>query len=154
MRVADLCTRRVICAERSLPLVAAAELMRRHQVGALVIVDGDGERPVAMLTDRDIVVGIVARGVDPGCSIVADAMSASLVACDENEDVLAAIQVMHGRGIRRLPVVDAGGRLVGMLSADDLTGGLADALAALARVMTHGHPVLPRAAEADDATAS
>lgn len=156
MRVADLCTRRVIHATPWLPLVQAAELMRRHQVGALVIVDGEtgNVRPVAMLTDRDIVVAVVARGADPGQFTVADVMTATVVTCSESDDLHVAIQIMQARGIGRLPVVDARGALAGMLSADDLVGGLADNLATLARVMTHGQPVQLRDTDAADAAAS
>ena len=116
MRVADLCTRRVIRAERSLPLVAAAELMRRHQVGALVIVEGDGERPVAMLTDRDIVVRCVADGKDPSQEIVRNCMTADVCACSEKDSLEEAARMMNDNAVSRLVVQTMDGEICGVLT--------------------------------------
>jgi CBS domain-containing protein len=99
-------------------LQAAAEKMRRLNVGALpVVVD---ERPVGMLTDRDIVVRGVARGLDPVHSSVREAMTPQLVWCFEDQDTYEAAQLMEQKAVRRLMVFDRDERLVGMLSVDDL----------------------------------
>ncbi len=99
-------------------LQVAAEKMRRLNVGALPVVVGD--RPVGMLTDRDIVVRGVARGLDPARSPVREAMTPQLIWCFEDQDTYEAAQLMEQKAVRRLMVFDRNERLVGILSVDDL----------------------------------
>jgi CBS domain-containing protein len=102
-------------------------MMRKEDIGSLPVVDGD-QRLVGMVTDRDIVVKIVATGGDVRSARVRDAMTANPVSVREDDDVDDAVQVMSQRQVRRLPVVDAGGRLTGIISqADIATRGERDA---------------------------
>lgn len=135
MRISDICTRDAVHVGAAASVREAAELMRKHHVGALVVVDQpNGERiPVGVVTDRDIVVSVVAAGVDPLSLAVGDVMTSVPATCSEDEDVFEAIETMCDRGVRRLPVVNANGGLAGMLSTDDIFG----ALSTHARELSH-----------------
>jgi CBS domain-containing protein len=122
MNVGELCNREVVFATRDMGLVEAAWLMREHHVGSLVVIDErEAERvPVGMLTDRDIVVAAVARKVDPGTLTVGDVMSMGALVVREQDGIADALRMMRQHGVRRLPVVNARGVLVGILAIDDV----------------------------------
>jgi CBS domain-containing protein len=136
MEVGKLCTVDTVCCARDESVQGAALLMRKHHVGDIVVVDDvDGERtPAGIVTDRDIVVSVVALGLDPAGLQVGDIMSDDLLTADEHDDVSVTIERMRLRGIRRVPVVGEGGRLAGIVSADDLLGFLAEEMEDLARI--------------------
>lgn len=138
MRIIDICTRHVIHIAPDAPIAAAAESMRRHHVGALVVVDQpNGERvPVGMITDRDIVVAVLASGVDPDAVSVRDVMSSPVTCCGESQELFDAIRLMRERGVRRLPVLNLHGGLAGMVAADDVYGALASHLRELSYALT------------------
>src|SRR5512139_2208636 len=117
MTAGELCSRTVVFAERDMGLVEAARLMRDHHVGALVVVDqANGKRvPVGVLTDRDIAVAVVAKEVDARTLRVGEVMSGEPITVREQDSVLDALRVMRARGVRRVPVTDAQGALVGIL---------------------------------------
>lgn len=144
MRIADICTRNAIHIDTGESVRDAAELMRQRHVGSLVAVaKSDGERvPVGMLTDRDIVVAIVALGIAPDTVTVGDTMTTPLASCTDEDDLFDAIATMRRRGVRRLPVTSrATGRLMGIVSADDIYGALGlhlrDLSSALTREQVH-----------------
>ena len=99
-------------------LEAAARKMRDVGVGALAVCEE--ERAIGILTDRDIVVRGIAAGCDPAIATVRSAMTAQLIACHEDEDLAAASTRMGAGAVRRLVVVDASERLLGILSVDDV----------------------------------
>ncbi|KGF79317.1 histidine kinase [Massilia sp. JS1662] len=136
MEVGKLSTVDTVCCARDESVQGAALLMRKHHVGDIVVVDDvDGERlPAGIVTDRDIVVSVVALGLDPAGLQVGDIMTDDLLTADEHDDVSVTIERMRLRGIRRVPVVGEGGRLVGIVSADDLLGFLAEEMEDLARI--------------------
>ena len=140
MPVGEICNREVVVAERTTTIVEAARLMRRYHVGDLVVVDEVQDRrvPVGMVTDRDLVVDVIAREQPFASCTVRAVMSATLVCVPETAGVIEAIQLMRSHGVRRVPVVDAGGALVGILAADDLLDLLAEELSALARIAPRG----------------
>ena len=140
MPVGEICNREVVVAERPTTIVEAARLMRRYHVGDLVVVDEvQGRRvPVGMVTDRDLVVEVIAREQPFASCTVSAVMSATVVCVPETAGVIEAIQLMRSHGVRRVPVVDAGGALVGILAADDLLDLLAEELSALARIAPRG----------------
>ena len=112
MRIGEICTTQTIFCTRDETVQGAALLMRTHHVGDLVVIDQpDGERvPVGILTDRDIVVSVIALGLDPASLLVGDIMSDDLLTCSESDDVYETIERMRLRGIRRVPVVNAARR--------------------------------------------
>jgi CBS domain-containing protein len=137
MNAGELCSRIVVFAEREMGLGEAARLMRDHHVGSLVVVDetGNGRVPVGMLTDRDIVVAVVAKDVDPRTLRVGEVMSGDPITVREQDGVLDALRMMRARGVRRVPVTDAAGALVGVLSLDDVLEEVAEQLGDLSRAI-------------------
>jgi CBS domain-containing protein len=99
-------------------LDAAARKMKERGVGALVVSDHD--RTVGILTDRDIVVRVVAAGGTPTETTVAAAMTPQVLECSADEELEGAVARMERGAVRRLVVVDADARPVGMLSIDDI----------------------------------
>jgi CBS domain-containing protein len=136
MEVRKLCTVDTICCDRHESVQGAALLMRKHHVGDIVVVDEpDGERtPVGILTDRDIVVSVIALGLDPVSLEVGDIMSDDLLVAGEHDDPYTTIEHMRLRGIRRVPVVTDTGSLAGIVSADDLLVFLAEEMEELSRI--------------------
>ena len=139
MHVGQICTTETIFCERDETIQGAALLMRRNHVGDVVVIDQpDGERvPVGILTDRDIVVSVIALGLDPASLLVGDVMSDDLLTCSEADDVYETIDRMRMRAIRRVPVVNAAGGLTGIVSVDDLLEFLAEEMGELARIGPH-----------------
>ena len=139
MRIADICTRDVVQIDAGAPLNEAAETMRRRHVGALVVTEQpNGEHiPVGMLTDRDIVLAVVAPDVAPGTLTAGDVMTHPLATCREDQELSDAIQTMRERGVRRLPVLNARGGLAGIVAADDIFNALGTHLRDLNQVLGH-----------------
>jgi CBS domain-containing protein len=137
MNAGELCNREVVVAYRDTPLVEAARLMREHHVGSLVVVvDRLSERvPVGILTDRDIVVAVVAKEVDPRKLTVGDVVAAGLLAVHEKDGIPDALRMMREHGVRRLPVLTHSGALAGILTIDDLLELMAEELAGFARTI-------------------
>jgi CBS domain-containing protein len=133
MSIAEFCNREVICTTRDTTVVEAASLMRRHHVGDIVIVDEDGDRrwPIGIVTDRDIVVEVVAVGLDPRLIKLGDLMLEPLTIVEQQEGFAQTIRTMAQKGVRRMPVVDAQGALLGIVTLDDLLAHLAPPLADL-----------------------
>ncbi|MEK6551583.1 MAG: CBS domain-containing protein [Pseudomonadota bacterium] len=138
MLVGTACNREVVVVERNASVSQAARLMRDFHVGDLVVVETqDGRRrPVGILTDRDIVVGVLARDVDAASVAVQDVMGGELITATEDESLPDVVKRMRAAGVRRLPVVDREGTLVGILTVDDLLDLLSETLNDLTRLVT------------------
>ena len=136
MNISDICTIQTISCGRDETVQGAALLMRRHHVGDVIVVDRfDGSSvPFGILTDRDIVVSVIAPGLDPASLQVGDIMSEDLLTARDSNDVYETIEKMRLRGIRRVPVVDGNGSLSGIVSADDLLEFLAEEMGELSRI--------------------
>jgi CBS domain-containing protein len=139
MPIGEICNREVVIAKKDETAVQAAKLMRTYHVGDLVVVDErTGKRiPVGIVTDRDIVVELVGREVDPRQFSVGDIMSRELVTAREEDGIFETIQRMRMHGVRRVPVVDSAGALVGIVSIDDLFALLAEEMAELVKAISH-----------------
>ncbi len=137
MRIVEICTRDAVHIGPDASVADAAELMRTRHVGALVVVEQpNGERyPVGIITDRDIVLTVVSKRIDPERITVADVMSRDLVSCGEHDELFGAIQAMRLHGVRRMPVLDGKGALRGMLSADDAMAAIGQHLTDLAAAL-------------------
>jgi len=124
MKILGVCSRNVVVAERGLSLVNAAKLMRENHVGSIVVVEGDGAGrvPVGIVTDRDIVMEVVASDMDPRGLTCGDIMGPRLVTAHQDDDAHESLATMRRRGIRRMPVVDSQGALAGIVTLDDLIG--------------------------------
>jgi CBS domain-containing protein len=136
MAIGEFCNREVVFATREMGLPEAAQLMRKYHVGDLVVVDEvDGKRkPVGIVTDRDIVIEIIAKSLDIDEFSVGDIMGPQLVSVQETEGVFETIRLMRAKGVRRIPVVNQQGELIGIVSADDILDLLAEEMAELAKV--------------------
>lgn len=130
MSVGKVCSRIVTVVRREESVMAAARLMREQHVGNVVVVEPEGEanRPVGILTDRDIVVELVAKELDLNVVTVGDAMGFELFTLREDMDLLEAMGEMRSHAVRRAPVVNDRGMLVGIISIDDVLGVLAELL--------------------------
>ena len=139
MPVGEICNREVVIAEKSMPVTEAACLMRNHHVGDLVVVDQhEGRRqPVGIVTDRDIVVEVVAAGVNADALKVGDIMGPEVATVRESEGLFEALRYMRDKGVRRMPVVDRDGVLVGILTLDDMLSLLAEEMTELAKLVSH-----------------
>jgi len=139
MPVGEICTREVVVADRSVTIQQAAHLMRRHHVGNIVVVEGKngGRVPVGIVTDRDIVVSVVAMKLDAAIFTVGDFVMQELTTCREDEGVLECIQKMRLKGIRRMPVVDREGNLAGIIAVDDVIQLLADEMNQIGKLIAH-----------------
>jgi len=120
MKTGELCRRPVVAAKPGATLAEVAKLMRQNHVGSVVIIEGEARKPVGIVTDRDIVVEVIAPGLDARTMTAGEIMTASPVSASDDEDALWALKTMRDRGIRRLPVVDKAGALAGILTLDDL----------------------------------
>jgi CBS domain-containing protein len=123
MNIGQRCNRNVVTIGKSDPVLEAARRMRDEHVGDLVVVEErDGRRmPVGMLTDRDIVVGLVAQDVSHLAELdVGDILTRDIVTATADEDIETVLGRMQRQGIRRMPVVDEAGGLMGIFTVDDL----------------------------------
>lgn len=121
MKISEVCKRDVATVTRETPLSEAAAMMRERHVGSVVVVDSmSSGKPVGILTDRDMVIEVLAAGIAPGTVTVGDIMSAPLFTAREGDDVMALLKSMRIRGVRRVPVLDEAGRLAGITTLDDL----------------------------------
>ena len=141
MKVGDICGRNVVTVREFDELTAAAQLMREKHIGYLVVVEpnvADGTLvPAGVLTDRDIVVGIVAKGTDPRTLRVGEVMTREPLLAQEDSGVSSAVRRMREIGVRRMPVVGRAGQLVGVLSLDDVLDAFAEELMDVARSIRH-----------------
>lgn len=141
MKAGDICTRNVATVAEFEELMAAAQLMRKKHIGYLVVVEpniADGTvTPVGVITDRDIVVRVLAREADVRALRVGDVMTRQPVLAKEDSSISAALHDMREIGVRRLPVVDHAGRLFGVLSLDDVLDALAEELMDVATSIRH-----------------
>jgi CBS domain-containing protein len=136
MGVGEICSREVVCINRIECVAKAAQLMRKHHVGSVVVVDekAGGRTPIGMLTDRDIVVAVVAVGLNPEAVTAGDIMSGELLSVNEDAGIAETTELMRVRGVRRIPVTSSRGSLIGILAADDVQSLLAEEMSALASI--------------------
>lgn len=138
MAIGEVCNRDVVVVKKDESALDAALLMRRFHVGDLVVIEEEGGQriPVGIVTDRDIVIEAVAEDVNSKDLTVGDIMSADLVTVNEDEDIVDTVKMMRANGIRRVPVVDGSGVLVGIVTVDDLIELLAEVLDDLTKLIS------------------
>jgi CBS domain-containing protein len=119
MKVHELCRRAPNTISPDANLAQAVAAMWEGDCGALVVVDA-AERPVAVVTDRDIAVALGTRDLPASALKVSEVMSRRLYTCLIDDDVRSAIRFMVRNGVRRLPVIDREAKIAGMLSVNDL----------------------------------
>jgi CBS domain-containing protein len=136
LEIGRICRRDVVSIEAGEDIAAAARLMREKHVGYLVVtepgVEATTKRIVGVLTDRDIVVAVVARDVDPHSLKVGDVMTRNPLLVGEDNSIDSVLSFMRDAGVRRVPVAGSHGELVGVLSLDDVLERMAQHLTNIA----------------------
>lgn len=146
MSVGRICSRSVVTVRAGESVLEAARRMAHHSVGTLVVTaPGEEPReeaphPIGILTDRDIVVRCVAQGLDPGASPVSAVMSVPVRFLHEDAAIEEALGVMSRGAMRRIVVTDAAGRLVGILSLDDVIELLVEEAGSIGRLLVQHAP--------------
>jgi CBS domain-containing protein len=137
MKVGELCSRDVRLAYRKQPLAEAAREMLAFHVGALIVTEPGApvRRAVGILTDRDIVRGQLGRAADLFCLTVEDVMTADPLTLGTDTEVSVAIEALNAKAVRRAPVVDRTGTVIGIVTLDDLLPALAEEFRSLASLM-------------------
>lgn len=138
MTTGEYCNREMVFVEKNEPVSEAIYLMRKHHIGDVIVVERHGKDiiPLGILTDRDIVMEILAEGVDLQSVNIGDVMSFNLVAVQDSTSLVDAIKLMHRKGVRRLPVIDKKGNAVGILTLDDILALLAEQLSDIVGLIT------------------
>ena len=122
MKNSDIMTKDLVYSLPSDMVSDVAKLMKNEDIGPVLIVDdsNDGKRLVGIVTDRDLAIKVVGEGRDPNSTRVEDVMTGSLVTCRADDDVENAMRAMAQNQLRRIPVVDDSGQLVGIISQADV----------------------------------
>ena len=127
MQLNSFCMLDVECCSPRTTAMEAAQIMRRKHTGDLVVIDDDADRPspLGIITDRDIVVEVLAKGLDPAVTAIGSIIRTPVVVAEASEDSSQVLERMRENGVRRIPVVGAGGKLVGIVTVDDMLKRLA-----------------------------
>lgn len=134
MSVGRICTREVDLAAPDEAIRTAAQRMADRRVGALVVLD-EARHPIGVLSDRDLVLRVIAPGKDPQATTVSEVMTRDPKTFPEAGPIEGALGLMRASGCRRLPIVDEAGRLVGILTVDDVLALLAEEFAQLGGIV-------------------
>jgi CBS domain-containing protein len=137
MPIGDICVSNVVTCGRDTKIDEVARLMREHHVGDVIVTEqAQGKQvPVGIITDRDIVASVIALKLDPAVFSAGDLVSRPIVKVKEDTGVFEVIQQMRKHGVRRMPVVSHEGKLVGIVTVDDLVELLADEMSELAQLI-------------------
>lgn len=128
----DFASSVVAVVEPETSILVVAQVMRQNHVGALVVVDGmEKNRPIGIVTDRDLVLELMAEGLDPTVFTAGDIMSIDLVLARPDMDVMDAIRLMNSHQLRRLVITNPEGRLAGIVTMEDVLEMLARQIATL-----------------------
>ena len=139
MTIGRICTREVDLADPDESVQVAANRMNARNVGTLVVIDED-KRPLGILTDRDLAVRVVGKGLSPGSTEVAAVMSPAPDTVNENSAIEAVISTMRRLSHRRLLVVDDQGQLVGLISLDDILDLLSEEFTEIGKLIRKESP--------------
>lgn len=120
-KCSEVMTRDPACCEPGESITRVAGMMKRHDVGSIPVVESHEDRKlIGIVTDRDLVVNVLAEERDVERATVRDAMTANPAFCREDDEAERAVELMSERQVRRMPVVDSAGRLVGIIAQADV----------------------------------
>lgn len=139
MTIGRICQREVDFAEPKESARAAARRMSTRCVGTLVVID-PSRKPVGIVTDRDLVVRVLAEGLEPDSTLIADVMTRHPATVSENTPIEDVLALMRTKSVRRMPVVDKQGHLVGLVSVDDVLSLLAEEFRHLGKLLEKSSP--------------
>ncbi len=140
MSLGNLCRREIICVNRGATVEEVAKLMEEKNIGSIIVVEE--RKPMGIVTDRDILLRVINRGLDPKRTSVADVMTKQIVTLREDIGLFEALQHVKGKGIRRFPIVDAKGNLQGIMTLDDVIYLLGKEMADMASIIEKEGPRL------------
>jgi CBS domain-containing protein len=138
MLLDSFCMLDVACCSPRTTVLEAAYIMRQKHTGDLVVIDDDKLKPtpLGIITDRDIVVEVLGKGLDPTVTTVGSVIRTPVVIAQGSEDSTAVMERMRAHGVRRIPVVGTGGKLVGIITVDDMLKHLSSEANLLADVVS------------------
>jgi len=138
MKITAICNHTVITVKADATIFEAAKLMRSHHVGDVVVINESQGKPIPLgiVTDRDLVIEVVATELDCKVMTVSDIMVRHLSVVTENAGIFDTIKIMTSKGVRRLPVVDEHGMLTGIVTLDDLLILLSNEIGSLSKLVT------------------
>src|SRR5438105_509501 len=121
MKCKEVMTDNPVCCLPNDTVGQAARVMRREDVGPVPVINDDQSRQlIGIVTDRDLALKVVAESRDSNHTSVLDVMTSTIVVCRAGEDVSSAIRAMEEHQVRRIPVIDDEGRIVGIISQADV----------------------------------
>lgn len=136
MTIGKLCKCEVITVSKDMTVYEAAELMKKHNIGDIVVVDEKNHNhPIGIFTDRDVTIKIVADAIEPNSITVKDAMSQELLTLKEHQSIHEVMDLMCARRVRRAPIIDRDNQIIGIATVDDLILLIADELSSLAKLI-------------------
>lgn len=138
MSAGQFCNRDIVIARKEASVVQAAKLMRQHHAGCVVVVEDDAHgavAPVGIVTDRDLVIEVLAKEANAATTSLGDLLSYELVTAHEDDRLWDTLQRMRVKGVRRVAVVDRHGVLKGLLASDDLLAVLSGEMHELAKLL-------------------
>jgi CBS domain-containing protein len=141
MTAGRICVRSVHIAEPEESVRKAARRMAEADVGTLIVVDPE-RNPLGVVTDRDVALRCVAKGLNPDETAVSEVMTAPVLSVYESTPIEEALRRMAGISARRLAVTDAEGHLVGILALDDVVELLVEEAESIGRLLQRRHPPL------------
>ena len=120
-KCSDVMTRNPVCATPEDTVASVARLMKENDIGPVPIVDNqNSKRLVGIVTDRDLALNVVAEGRDPQTTPVRQVMTTGVVTCRDHDDIEVALDAMSTHQLRRVPVVDDGNMLLGIIAQADI----------------------------------
>jgi CBS domain-containing protein len=140
MTVYTVCQTNVVSVKPDATVQFVAELMKEKNIGCVVVTEN--HKPVGIITDRDIALRSASLCGEPEMALIESIMSRDISTIKKDTGIFDAIQEMKAAGVRRMPIVDSSGRLVGLLTVDDLIRLLAREMADIARIIGRESPLI------------
>ncbi len=137
MQLGEACNRDVIIIADDSSVIEAAKLMRDYHVGSIVVTKKDEgiTKPIGIITDRDLVIDVIAKDKSPEKVTVSDIMNSKLITGKDTDQLWNSLRTMRTHGIRRMPVIDSEGNLIGIITADDILELFSEELLDLTRLI-------------------
>jgi len=143
MGLVKCCREQVVAVSPDTPAVEVARIMGEKNVGSVVVVTGDN-RPTGILTDRDLAIRVMAQEKNPGEIRAEDVLTRDVITFQDSMGIYEAIQKMTDAGIRRMPIVDDAGQLIGIVTMDDIVRMLGEEMAAIAKNIEKQSPPIQK----------
>ncbi|MDK2890460.1 MAG: hypothetical protein PWR21_1092 [Methanoculleus sp.] len=143
MGLVKCCREQVVAVSPDTPAVEVARIMGEKNVGSVVVVTGDN-RPAGILTDRDLAIRVMAQEKNPGEIRAEEVLTRDVITFQDSLGIYEAIQKMTDAGIRRMPIVDDAGKLIGIVTMDDIVRMLGEEMAAIAKNIEKQSPPIQK----------